>query len=329
MSPTQAREIIEAAAERIAEWKSRLRVNTGRGVESWNNKTGQMVSVRVSGREMVKEPVVFTNFLWANITHFKSWDPSYIPKETISGRPIPDGGQLLRRGGVETLETGWFVFSTLGNLTSGEYDDEDRYLHSDDLLDSETFPGYFNLRYSGHRIAPLSPDYLSRDPPAKEPIPTGARYLPERIGLGMHYRDSYYVYPHSGEMFGWISQNSTNTTVTVRLAVRGYSPDYLDDIARRNLPVDFEKGQGVGAFDLLLRQEDSILGPAFSTPPYVDEYGNDMPGGLSYSSNPLLSTRRVRVSRAPTTTRFISRPIDSYYVSESPGIIELMAYRKV
>lgn len=323
MSPTQAREIIEAAAERIAEWKSRLRINTGRGVESWDNKTGQMVSVRVPGREMVKEPVVFTNYLWANITHFKSWDPSYIPTETMGGFPIAGGGQIINGGGVKTLETGWFVFRQLGNLTSGEYDDEDRYRHSDDLVNSATLPGYFSAKYGGYPIAPLSSYYLSSNPPAKEIIPTGALYLPERIGEGYHYSDAGYY------EFGWYSQNRTRTTVTVQLAVRGYSPDYLFDRERRNLPVDFEKGQGVGAFDLRLRQTDEILGPAVILPPYVDGEGNDQPGGPTYYSNPLLSTRVVRVSRAPTTTIFSSRPIDSIYVPQSSGTVELMAHRKV
>jgi hypothetical protein len=321
MSPTQAREIIEAAAERIAEWKSRLRVNTGRGVESWDNKAGQMVSVRVPVREVVKEALVLTNLLWVNITHVETRDPAYIPTETVGGSPVPGGGTLIDGGGVTERVTGWFVFSSLGNLTKGEYDDEDRYRHSDDLV-SSSLPGYFRPKYGGTSIAPLSPNYLRAHPPAKEPIPTGARYLPERIGLGGHYSNGYYEY-------GWYAQNRTTTKVTVQLAAKGYTPDYLDDRASRGLSVEFDKGKGIGAFDLQLRQTDAVLGPAVNYPPYTDEYENDQPGGITYYSNPLLSSSRVRVASFPTTIQFSSRPFDSVYVPESPGTVELMALRKV
>jgi hypothetical protein len=58
MSPTQAREIIEAAGERIAEWEDRLRITNGDGVEVWNSSGGQMVAVAPADKAPPFEPVL-------------------------------------------------------------------------------------------------------------------------------------------------------------------------------------------------------------------------------------------------------------------------------
>lgn len=57
MSPTQAREVIEAAAERIAEWEDRLRITNGDGVEVWDSPNGQMVAVAPAGAPAPFEPM--------------------------------------------------------------------------------------------------------------------------------------------------------------------------------------------------------------------------------------------------------------------------------
>lgn len=317
MSPAQAREVIEAAAERIAEWKSRLKINTGRGVETWDNKVGQMVSVRAPQEEVVKEPLVLTPYLWVKTTRVSVLDPVYVPATESQPGFLLDGGRTI------TEQTGWYVHQQLRVLASGEYSDEESYQNSDDLTPVTELgyyprqPGYFWPTYFGTSLAPFELGRFSFVVPPEQAVSAGALYRPESIQI----RDSAYEFT-----------NRTTTTLTMELSIRGYNPDYLDDRRRRRLLPEFEKGLGIGFHDLKIRQWDSVQGPPFYVPPYVDGDGVSQPGGYTWATTPLLTSSRERIGFAPKTLTFASRDNGPKVWSpgwESPGYIELMGYRKV
>lgn len=319
MSPQQAREIIEAAAERIAEWKSRLRINTGRGVETWDNPTGQMVSVSAPEEELVKEPQEFTIFLWANTSMVSIEGPVYVP--ATPSYP----GFLLDPGRTVVRQTGWYLHESIAPLNSGEYVAEEQYKNSDEIAPNgpDDYPrgvaGYYYLRYGSQfkRIAPLEYSYYPYNVRPAETIPRGALYTPQSLSI-------YGA--------GWNFSNRTTTTVTVELSIRGYTPEYLADRERRGLKPEFEKGQSVGSYDLMIRQVDAVKGPDYYVPPYTDENGTYFEGGMVWATNPAPVSNRRRVGFAPVSLTFSSRVNGPQVFSPgwtSPGDIDIMGYRKV
>jgi hypothetical protein len=319
MSPTQAREIIAFADAHIAEWKSRLRLNTGRGVETWDSPTGQMVAVSAPEDEEVKEPLVLTPYLWANTTRVSTLDPVYVP--ATETRP----GFLLDSGDTVTEKTGWYVHTVLPALASGEYFNKEEYLNPDALTpvtDLGKYPyraGYYwpTNDSVGTDLAPfdLFSGFLF---PPQQVITAGALYSPEGVQSGL-----------SGDLE---FTNRTTTTVMVKLAVRGYSPSYLDDRRRRGLLPEFEKGVGIGAYDLMLRQQDLTQGPYWYVGPYTDDDGTYREEGMTWATTPVLTSHRHRVGFAPVSLSYTSRANGPKFSSPgwtSPGVIEFMGYRKV
>jgi hypothetical protein len=224
MSPTQAREVIEAAAERIADWKSRLKINTGRGVETWDNVTGQMVSVSVPQEMMVKEPLVLQSVLWANTRRVTT---------ITAGIDEP----------AETIDeaSGWYGVSYLNTLTAGQSvppRTSDQYKYPDALQPVVGFPeGYFSPTYDP--VIALAPDTVSLDrvTDPQEEITAGAI-----AGV-----------TSTGRIIA--------STLSTELSIRGYTSDYLQDRARRGLQAEFDKGVSIGNYDLVLRKQDTTAGP--------------------------------------------------------------------
>lgn len=318
MSPQQAREIIEAAAERIAEWKQRLRINTGRGVETWDNPTGQLVSVSAPGEEPVKEPPEFTIYLWANTTVVSIEEPVYVP--ATDSAP----GFLLDPGRTVVEQTGWYQHSQIVALSRGQYYAEESYRNPDDLIENlgtSAYPsiaGYFHPRFPGGIMRPLAPmERSSLYPVQPTQHPTrGALYRPQSVWI-------------DDEGYQFI--NRTTTIVNVELSIRGYLPEYLDDRAKRDLDPEFEKGQSVGPYDLRIRQYDAVKGPDFYAPPRTED-GIDYEGYVTWATNPLLTSSRQRVGFAPVSLTFTSRANGPFIYSpgwESRGQIDVMGYRKV
>ena len=315
MSPQPAREIIEAAAERIADWKSRLRINAGRGVETWDNPTGQMVSVSAPEEELVKEPQEFTIFLWANTSMVSIEEPVYVPAtEFHPGFLLDPGRTVIRR-------TGWYLHDFISPLYSGEYSNETLYKNPDETVPRDSpSAGYYNLRYyngGSRRIAPLDYSYFPYSYQPAELIPRGAFYTPQSLATGFA---------------GWEFTNRTTTTITVELSIRGYTSEYLADRERRGLKPEFEKGQSVGSYDLMIRQTDAVKGPDYYVPPYTDENGTYFEGGMTWATNPAPTSNRRRVGFAPVSLTFSSRVNGPHVYSPgwtSPGDIDIMGYRKV
>jgi hypothetical protein len=315
MSPQQAREIIEDAAERIADWKSRLRINAGRGVETWDNPTGQLVSVSAPEEELVKEPQELTIFLWANTSMVSIEEPVYVPATPSYPGFLLDSGRTVSR------RTGWYLHDFISPLNSGEYSNETLYKNPNETVPrGSPSAGYYNLRYDSggsRRIAPLDYSYFLYNVRPTESIPRGALYTPQSLGIGFA---------------GWEFTNRTTTTITVELSIRGYTPEYLADRVRRGLKPEFEKGQSVGSYDLMIRQTDAVKGPDFYVPPYTDENGVYHEGGLQWATNPAPTSSSRRVGFAPVFLTFNSSVNGPHVYSPgwtSQGYIDIMGYRKV
>lgn len=315
MSPQQAREIIEAAQGRIDEWKSKLRITTGSGVEAWDNATGQMVSVFPDEGEPVKEPLVLTPYLWANIQRVSILEPVYIPPTEL----VP--GALLDPGRVLVESTGWYIHGEMRSLYSGEFFGEEAYKNPVTLVPNTEPPGRYP-REEGYFTSTVFPDsdlptvvphqpYYPWIVPPQESVTAGVTYRPETVDNS------------TGE---WIVENKTTTIMSIELSIRGYHPDYLDDRANRNLLPEFGKGQGVGFYDLRVRRTDLVEGPPFYAPPGVDENGAPYEGYMTTATTPQLTAERERVGFPPKTLIFTSLSSGRY---ASPGTIEVMGYRKV
>lgn len=298
MSPTQAREIIEAAGERIADWKSRLRISTGNGVETWDNQGSQLVSVSTSAEEVGKSPVNLEVILWASLLRVRVLDPIDIPpSDGVEPRP----GFRLSEGGVFTDFKDWHDYQRLPVLQSGQYISEDSYKDPNKLEPSDILSGYFEPVYSGIEFSGFN-----------------ALYLP--------------VFVQTALNGGYDYQNNTTSTVTIELSIRAYTSEYMLERSFKGLEPEFSKGQSIGAYDLMIRQYDAEQGPYYYTPEGVDFQGNITEPILNYSTNPLLTSTRQRVGFAPVTMTFTSRR-NGYNVASpgwtSEGIIEIMGYRKV
>ena len=296
MSPTQAREIIEAAGERIADWKSRLRITTGNGVNTWDNQGSQLVSVSTSAEEVVKGQVNLEVILWASLRRVQILDPIDIPPSSQTP------GYRLDEGGVLVNFKDRHEYRRLEVLQSGQYVDEASYKNSDELVPSEILSGYYLPKYTGDSF---NGDYR-------------AEYSPVFVQT-------------SNAPGGFDFQNNTTSTVTIELSIRAYTLDYLTERSVRGLDPEFSKGKSIGSYDLMIRQEDAEQGPYYYTEGDLDNNGNIIPL-LTYSTNPILTSTRRRIGFEPTTLTFTSRR-NGYNVSSpgwySAGVISIMGYRKV
>lgn len=240
MSPTQAREIIEAAGERIADWKSRLRINTGRGVETWDNQGSQLVSVSTSTEEVTKEPVELRVSLW--VSEFR---------EVIA---YPKNGNSFN-GDLEvtTQRVDYRSFYDVSGLQSGEYIAEESYKDPSATVAADLggirvlYPKYTESNTEGVENFDLSAFYA----PQTEEDPTG-------IGGG-------------GIPSGIFTNYAPRKTskVTLVLSVRAHTYDYINDRTRRGLPIEFSKGQSSGSYDFMIRREDEEVVGIYKTPSTV------------------------------------------------------------
>lgn len=290
MSPTQAREIIEAAGERIADWKSRLRINTGRGVETWDNQGSQLVSASTSAEEVTKEPVDLRVSLW--VSEFR---------EVIS---YPKNGNSFN-GDLEvtTQRVDYRSFYDVSGLQSGEYIAEESYKDPSATVAvadlggiSVARPKYTESNTEGVRDFDLPAFYA----PQTEEDPNG-------IGGGGIPNGIFTVY----------SPRRTSK-VTLVLSVRSHTFDYINDRGRRELPVEFSKGQSNGYYDFMIRREDEEA------------------VGIYEASSTVLSSFRQRVGFEPVTLNFVSANNEPFYNQPyfsrgwfTPGVISIMGCRKV
>lgn len=304
MSPTQAREIIEAAGERIAEWEDRLRITNGDGVEVWNSSGGQMVAVAPAGRApQPPEPLEILSILWAEIVLDGSVASLFGVSAEGQSYKISDGYTFQRFSGNVPLATMSFLpplaYGGQGDsatLSREAFNNPDRLVSNDVYTYAITIP-----------IAPFR-DLAS---PYNNPQPPYERITEGALSDG-EYIDSENPYTNS--------QGQRTTRVGVRMAIRGYTSDYFYDRMQRRLPLEFGKGQNIGSYDLIIRQVDRVF-DGLGTP---DENGNQ-----AVFSRISPNSRRVRVGFSPTVAAFSSTTPSEPVSVTSPGDIGVVAYRKV
>lgn len=302
MSPTQAREIIEAAGERIAEWEDRLRITNGDGVEVWNSSGGQMVAVAPAGRApQPPEPLEILPILWAEIGLAGSVSSLFGIDSEGQSYKISDGYTFQRFSGNVPLAIMTFLpplaYGGQGDsatLSREAFNNPDRLVSNDVYTYAVAIP-----------IAPFG-DLASRYNNPQPPY--------ERITEGAKSEGSSY----DDETRDGVGQRTTR--VGVRMAIRGYTSDYFYDRMQRRLPLEFGKGQNIGSYDLIIRQDDRVF-DGLGTP---DENGNQ-----AVFSRISPNSRRVRVGFSPTVAAFSSTTPSEPISVISPGDIGVVAYRKV
>jgi len=314
MKPEQARQILTEASDYISEWKSKLMVVSGNGIDIKDSSAGQFVSMGGPPGEPPLEPTSYTTFLWANITQTETRAELVI--ENSHGEKI-----LIDEGGVTVNETDWCIIHELNFIESGEYvPSKEAFNHPNDLSEDTNalVSGYFYPTYfDAIEVAPM--DINRRRPYPKVTIWRGAYYAKELYSTGF------------GEDF---FRNETTTNLNIKLSIRGYEPAYVDGRDKKLLPIEFNKGQSVGSYELKMRKEDTVVGPAIPSVSYFDEFGDPREEPLyydDYGTNPDLSSSSVRVGKTPVTVIYNSVPVDSFYQNfyTNPGIITIVAYRKV
>jgi hypothetical protein len=219
MSPTQAREVIEAAGERIADWKSRLRITTGNGINTWDNQGSQLVSVSTSSEEVVKEPPDMVTILWA----------SFFSETFVYPRDMNSANGDVA---YSTISYGfdhpfYGQFRTLKNLSKGQYESKEKY----------NDPDAIELTDSGYR-----PKYSTF---SAIQFPLDVPFRPQT-----EYDDNFV-------RFNLLTSKMT-VTLSVRTYTRDLfrylsGPSNDNELGRKK---KFDKGQSTGYYDFMIRQED-------------------------------------------------------------------------
>lgn len=312
MSPTQAREIIDAAAERIADWESRLRINTGDGVEAWDTPTGQMISVLAPMTVApTTEPLEFVPVLWADIGRTTSVEAVYVIAEDKKPVKVAEGYTVIEQSGLVPLIGPSY-------LNSGEYGGQGEnslaaFNNPNATVQTPGMPaGYNSIYYRGTlNLAPFGPEDLFsiKNAPVlpKSFISTGAYSSNEAIDEEQNPRNY---------------QGTTSTTIGMSLSIRGYSPSYVYDRQDRGLPIEYSKGLNIGSYILVIRQEDYSQGPSYTA--------IDADTGLAYLTTSGTATpvsRYLKIGFQPTVAGFFSAPV--FRGGSSGGSIGVVAYRKV
>jgi hypothetical protein len=312
MSPTQAREVIEAAAERIAEWEDRLRITNGDGVEVWDSPNGQMVAVAPAGAPAPPpEPLEFVPVLWADIGRTTSVEAVYVIGEDKKPVKVAEGYTVIEQSGLVPLIGPSY-------LNSGEYGGQGEnslaaFNNPNATVQTPGMPaGYSSIYYAGTLdLAPFGPDDLFsiKNAPVlpKSVITAGAFSSLESI-------DEEQSPPNY--------QGTTSTTIGMSLSIRGYSPSYVLDRQNRGLPIEYNKGLNIGSYILVIRQDDASQGPSYTA--------IDADTGLPYltaSATAAPVSRYLKIGFQPTVAGFFSAPV--FRGGSSGGSIGVVAYRKV
>lgn len=292
MKPEQARQILTEAADYISEWKSKLMVVSGNGIDIKDSSAGQFVSMGGPPGEPPLEPTSYIVVLWAKIevrTEVKfSVDENVAPfGEDYTVEYSSDGEVSL--AGIEFLEVGQYGDGGYDRSAKDAYNNPDaRYQPTN----PEAKPGYTALVYPG----------------ATEVLPNDFGYST----LGAAYYPAYF-----SNINGDFHNPELKNYVTIKFYVRGYEGESRE----------FSRGLNVGKYSLVIRQLGEVKGPEYSFDAYIDEDGNEVPAGMTYSSLETSESRRITVGYSGTVASFYPQSAEPLFGTN--GEIELVAYRKV
>ena len=294
MKPEQARQILTEAADYISEWKSKLMVVSGNGIDIKDSSAGQFVSMGGPPGEPPLEPATMAVYLWAKIE--ARTETKYSVLEELEGlgedsTSVYSSDGEVNLAGIEFLE--------VGQYGDGGYDRsaKDAYNNSDSRYQPTgegALPGYTSLVYPG----------------ATDILPSSAASY---TNLGAAYFPAFYS-TIDGIQYGPEVKNY----VTIKFYMRGYF---------EGTPIEFSRGLNVGKYSLVIRQLGEVKGPEYSFDAYIDEDGNEVPAGMTFGSLSTSESRRITVGYSGTVASF--NPQSAEPLAGTNGEIELVAYRKV
>lgn len=291
MKPEQARQILTEAADYISEWKSKLMVVSGNGIDIKDSSAGQFVSMGGPPGEPPLEPATMAVYLWAKIE--ARTETKYSVLEELEGlgedsTSVYSSDGEVNLAGIEFLEVGQYGDGGYDRSAKDAYNNPDaRYQHP------EANPGYTALVYPG----------------ATEVLPNDFGYST----LGAAYFPAFY-----STIYGIQYGPEVKNYVTIKFYMRGYF---------EGTPIEFSRGLNVGKYSLVIRQLGEVKGPEYSFDAYIDEDGNEVPAGMTFGSLSTSESRRITVGYSGTVASF--NPQSTELLAGTDGEIELVAYRKV
>lgn len=295
MKPEQARQILTEASDYISEWKSKLMVVSGNGIDIKDSSAGQFVSMGGPPGEPPLEPATMAVYIWAKMAvdvteRYDPDSPVFNPTTDIDSDYTLSTDEEVIIAGIELLEAGQYGDGGFDRSAKDAYNNPDaRYQPTFE----GALPGYTALVYpGGFGILPNS----------NEGIPFGAVYYPAS--------DTYIPQPKASPLI--------KGRVTIKFYVRGYFEE---------TPIEFSKGLNVGKYSLVIRQLGEVEGPPYPYDAYIDENGNEIPAGQTTSGLYTSESRRITVGYSGTVASFTPQSAEPW--SWTFGEIELVAYRKV
>lgn len=317
MKPEQARQILTEAADYISEWKEKLLVVSGNGIDIKDSSAGQVVLMGGPPGKAPLEPEGLQVYLWGEITLTKRVFYHGL-QDSYYGTYFPSNDS------TEVYESGKVILAPIEKLEAGDYNSysdgegskyaEEAYNNPDDR--ESAGQGFTRLVYpDAWSIAPSinNSQYPGPDYPQNYPVDLGA----------LHSQLSQ-------DGFSGRVSPEVKVSLTMKLYIRAFTAGYSDYVLNKGTGerLDFTKGVGVGAYDLAIRQIGSKQGPNIPYPAYTDSDGVYHPAGYTITEQSTSESRKIRVGFTGNETSFLPQDFNNPYW-DSPGTIEIVAYRKV
>lgn len=344
MRPEQARAIIESAREKIDEWKSRLMLGAGNGVEVTGSIGNQYVSLFPQKYESDIHNRSYYLFLWTRVRRYvRSYGMfRYFRRKTPDQDGVfPTFILIIPPSSVE--EHGDWAAVPFDRLLPGQFpgyskeeknESRDAFYNPGKIKETENL-GRYEFSYTfKETICPqiyamygtnknlvgtttLTPGLILSEigrPGAEGPGGGGGAYsVAEIFQLG---GGSGQISSSGMDIF----QPKMDTRVEIDIAVRGYTSGYMSEFGRKyglpfgqySKPLPFADGINLGRYDLAIRQ-------------------NSAKGRIGSGFVPVGITSTVRVGPTPITLNFASTTYTDWDLGEVglAGEIGVVSYRKV
>lgn len=313
MRPEQARAIIESAREKIDEWKSRLMLGAGNGVEVTGSTGNQYVSLYPIGEEPPQpEPPLLEIVLWVKFDYSRT----SLASDKNAAVPIPSFATFST--------TGWFPQMFLQAAKAGEYlgyaptaRPDGRVTRSDLKTAFLSGTGYYNHIYDSYpsSFSPLISEQRAGTVDTRW-SPSQDYVTANLVGIDASFSvfssddtpsaNSYTASDRPGNGYnGWYSVLGCRSSTKLSLAVKGYLSSTLS----------------------YKRQTGQLV--AFDDPSAINVGAYDMGFGMSRSGSEAVIKTTARVGFAPTSLQFSSLEPSNTWDYTQGNILRSSVYRKV
>lgn len=331
MRPEQARAIIESAREKIDEWKSRLMLGAGNGVEVTGSIGNQYVSLFPQKYESDIDNRSYYLFLWTRVRRYVS---SYgMFRYFRQKAPNSAGGFttfILNIPPSSTEEHGDWAAVPFDRLLPGQFpgyskedknESRDAFYNPGKIKETENLGRYvFSYNFKETICPQIYAMYGTNTNLVGSTTTTPGLILSETAPLagsgGAYSVAEVFQLNAPTDYF----HPKIDTRVEIDIAVRGYTPGYISEFERKyrlpygqySKPLPFADGVNLGQYDLAIRQ-------------------NSAKGRIGSGFDPVGITSTVRVGPTPITLNFASTTYTDWDLGEVglAGEIGVVSYRKV